>query len=438
MSADLQDCKRTEVGLNPVYPVKSAFKNLKVLVSAYACEPDKGSEPGVGWNWAKQIARFHEAWVITRTNNRPAIDKALATQPDPNLHFIYVDPPKWLTFWKRKQRGVRTYYYLWQIAAYFNARALMKQVKFDLAHHVTFVNDWLPAGLALLHLPFIWGPIGSHPHVPAVFMPNRKALLLETMRQVVQMVFRTVDPFFYITMFRARRIIMIDRHLVNTYPFTCTALSKFQFQPAIAIDRIAPSSGSTSGKNDLALISVGRLLYIKGFHLAVAAFAEAAAKHGGMVLAVIGDGAERSNLERLAEGKGAREKVAFRGNIPLVEVYATLGMSDIFIFPSFEGGGMVVLEAMASGLPVICLDYGGPGQMVTDECGIKIKPINPEQTIRELADAILTLAGDSELRLRMGEAGRRRVQEVYSWDKKGEFIQKVYQEVLKREGSSPS
>ena len=69
------------------------MKKLKVLVSAYACEPDKGSEPGVGWNWAKQIAHFHEVWVVTRTNNRPAIEERIEKNPDPNLHFIYVDLP---------------------------------------------------------------------------------------------------------------------------------------------------------------------------------------------------------------------------------------------------------------------------------------------------------------------------------------------------------
>ncbi len=91
---------------------------------------------------------------------------------------------------------------------------------------------------------------------------------------------------------------------------------------------------------------------------------------------------------------------------------------------------MVVLEAMASGLPVVCLDYGGPGEMVTEECGIKVKPVTPEQTIEDLADALLKLANDPALRRRMGEAGRKRVEEVYSWEKKGEFIKKMYEKVL--------
>ena len=62
-------------------------KRLKVLMSAYACEPGKGSEPGVGWTVAREMARHHDIWVITRANNRPVIEAELARNPQPGLHF---------------------------------------------------------------------------------------------------------------------------------------------------------------------------------------------------------------------------------------------------------------------------------------------------------------------------------------------------------------
>jgi hypothetical protein len=123
---------------------------LRVLMSAYACEPERGSEPGVGWNWVQQIGRFEEVWVITRANNRQAIEDAPATQLLPNVHFIYFDLPRWSCFWKRGVRGIHAYYYLWQLGAYFVARKLHRKVGFDLVHHVTFVNYWMPSFLALL------------------------------------------------------------------------------------------------------------------------------------------------------------------------------------------------------------------------------------------------------------------------------------------------
>lgn len=403
---------------------------LKVLVSAYACEPHKGSEPGVGWNWAKQIAKFAEVWVVTRANNREVIEDELRKNPEPNMHFVYVDLPKWMRFWKKGQRGVRTYYYLWQFAAYFKARKLIKKIKFDIAHHITFVNDWMPSFLALLPIPFVWGPIGSHPSFPFMFFPNKKSFFLENMRILIQNIFRLFDPFFYITLFKSDVIIPINRHIQERYPFLLIHKNKLFPQPAIAVDNIKKVKILPNKQDYLTVISVGRFIYFKGFHLAINSFARAHNKNSKMIYKIIGDDIEGKNLKKLVKKENLSDKILFLGNISRDDVIKEMNESDIFLFPSFEGGGMVVLEAMACGLPVVCLDYGGPGEMVTEECGFKIKPITPEQTINDLAEALLKLANDPDLRRKMGNAGRKRVMEHYTWEKKGEFIKKVYEGVL--------
>ena len=411
-------------------------KKLKVLISAYACEPHKGSEPGVGWNWSKQIAKFAEAWVITRANNREVIEEELKKNSDPNLHFVYVDLPKWMRFWKKRQIGVRTYYYLWQFVAFKKALEYNKKIRFALSHHVTFVNDWLPSFLALLPIPFIWGPIGSHPSIPLRFLPDNRIKILEIIRRVIQNTFRYFDPFFYITLFRAKSIIMINKRLQRKYPFSLLPQSKIFSISAIGIniDNIRSKTHREKGSNTLKIIiiSVGRFIYIKAFHLALKAFAEASKKINDIELNIIGDGMEKGELQTLTHKLGINKHVVFSGNISRGDVLERMVESDIFLFPSFEGGGMVVLEAMTAGLPVVCLDFGGPGEMVTEECGIKVKPITPEQTIKDLADAILKLANDPELRKKMGKAARRRVEEYYSWNKKGEFIQKIYNSLPNR------
>src|ERR1700744_357722 len=94
-------------------------KKLKVLISAYACEPHKGSEPEVGWQWAMQMARYHEVTVLTRENNRAAIEKEVAAlagkQPMPE--FIYHDEGRGLLWLKRRFKAVRLYYAFWQVSA---------------------------------------------------------------------------------------------------------------------------------------------------------------------------------------------------------------------------------------------------------------------------------------------------------------------------------
>ena len=85
---------------------------------------------------------------------------------------------------------------------------------------------------------------------------------------------------------------------------------------------------------------------------------------------------------------------------------------------------------MAAGRPVICLDLGGPATQITDETGFKVPAKTPDEAINGMAQAMSLLAKDSELRLRMGEAGRKRVSESYSWEVKGQFLKNLYEEVL--------
>jgi hypothetical protein len=118
---------------------------VRVLVSAYACEPAKGSEPGAGWNWALAAARRHEVWVMTRANNRPAIEEAMARDPRSNLHFEYIDLPPWARWWKRGHRGARLYYVLWQLLAAAHARRLQRELDLEVVHHLTFANVCLSA-----------------------------------------------------------------------------------------------------------------------------------------------------------------------------------------------------------------------------------------------------------------------------------------------------
>ena len=411
-------------------PNTLAAKRPKVLISAYACEPNKGSEPGVGWNWAKQIAKFAEAWVITRANNREVIEEELKKNPEPNMHFVYVDLPKWMQFWKKGQKGVHLYYYLWQSAAYFKAKTLTKDIKFDIAHHITFVNDWIPPLISLLPLKFIWGSVGSNKPIPKGYLINLKYYLKDRLKHYSRVILRQINPFMIVTLIRSSRIMLITKDQLTLFPFDLVARNKIMILQANAVDVPGMCVTNKKRRSVLIIYSAGALTPIKGFHLALSAFAKLYDKKKDIRLMISGNGDSKRYLQSLADGLKIKDKIVFTGNIPREKVIQLMAESDIFLFPSFEGGGMVVLEAMAAGLPVVCLDYGGPGEMVTPECGIKVKPITYEQTINDLAEALLKLANDPDLRIRMGEAGRKRVMEFFTWEKKGEQIQKIYEEVL--------
>ena len=181
------------------------------------------------------------------------------------------------------------------------------------------------------------------------------------------------------------------------------------------------------------LVSIGRLLHLKGFALGLQAFAEIQHRCPDSQYWVIGIGPERRRLETLVRELGVIANVRFWGQIPRAEVLEKLAECDVLVHPSLhDSGGWVCLEAMAAGRPVVCLDLGGPGLEVTENAGIKVRATTPGETIADLARAFLRLAEDPGLRIRMGEAGRQRVKEHFAWDGKGDFMNELYENTLAR------
>jgi len=407
---------------------------LRVLVSAYACEPDKGSEPAVGWNWVRQIARFHEVWVITRANNREPIEQALAKEPMPNVHWVYFDLPRWARSWKKGQRGIRLYYRLWQIGAYWVAKKLLRSVRLDLAHHVTFVNYWMPSFLPLLPLPFVWGPVGGGESAPRAFWWSfsLRGKIYELARDLARKL-SELDPFLRLA---ARRAAIAFATTCETEKrlraLGCQRVTLLS-QVALPEEEIEFLEGFVDrGSNPFRLLSIGNLLHLKGFELSLKAFGEFERGFPTSEYWVIGDGPERNRLERLARTLGVADKVAFWGALPRGQVLEKFAQCDVLVHPSLhDSGGSVCLEAMAAGRPVICLDLGGPALQVTDETGIKVPAISPEQAVTSLAQALSRLATDSALRVRLGTAGRQTVKDYFGWDEKGQFLATIYEEVKK-------
>jgi glycosyltransferase involved in cell wall biosynthesis len=416
------------------YKGHQRMKKLRVLVSAYACEPGKGSEPGVGWNWAKQIARFHEVWVITRANNRELLQQELLTNPNPNLHFIYYDVPKWLSFWKKKERGLHFYYLLWQIGAFNIAKTIQRRVRFDLVHHITFGNLWLPTFLPFLKVPFVWGPLGGGEQVPAPFRTGYsfRAKIQEFVRDAILASLK-INPYFLAECKKARLIVVRTVQTQEVIP------KRFQYKVVRMIETgvdagCLPPRKAFRNDGKVQIVSVGRLIHWKGFDLAIKAFAKSVRSNGNLNMVIIGDGQDKQILKAICEEEDIASKVLFAGQVDHERVLQIMCESDIFLFPSLkEGGAWVFYEAMLLELPVICLDIAGAAEVITSECGISVTPLTPEQTIDELSDAIIKLAANPKLKAELGGAGRKRVEEEYSWSSKGHLIRELYDRCVKTE-----
>ncbi|MEQ8171724.1 MAG: glycosyltransferase [Candidatus Eremiobacterota bacterium] len=381
----------------------------------------------------QQIARFHNVWVITRENNRASIEKKLSKNPIVNTHWIYYDLPSWARFWKRGGQGIQIYYYLWQTSIYFIAKRLHKEINFDLCHHITFGVYWRPSFLILLPIPFIWGPLGGGEATPLSFYKTFSyyGIFYEVLRYIARWIGEK-DPFVKLNIKKASLTLCKARETYNRLKILGIKNIMLYSEAGISQSELYElGEFKITNTTPFRVISSGRLLCWKGFHLALLAFKIFNLHYPDSEYWITGDGHERKNLEKLAYRLNIIHKVYFCGKISRQEVLKNLSECDILLHPSLhDSGGWVCLEAMAAGRPVICLDLGGTAIQITKETGFKIPAITPEQAINDMAEAMLKLATNPELRIKMGEAGKKRVEEHFNWDKKGEWINDIYWNIV--------
>jgi glycosyltransferase involved in cell wall biosynthesis len=381
---------------------------------------------------ARELAKHHEVWVLTRANNRLAIEAELARNPVPGLRFLYYDLPRWASWWKRGQRGIQLYYYLWQLGVYRVARRLHREVGIDLIHHVTFGVYWKPSLLALLPAPFIWGPVGGGEFAPKAIKGTFgvRGKSYEAIRDLARRL-GELDPFVRVTAHRSVRALATTEETAvrlrklgakDVRVFTQVGLNEED------IGRMTRREVHQGAGESIRFVSVGRALHWKGFHLGLRAFARARLSNAEYW--IVGDGPERGRLQGLAEELGIAQRVRFWGKLSRDETLLKIGECHVLVHPSLhESGGLVCLEAMVLGRPVLCLDLGGPAVQVTEETGFKVPAVKPEQSVSDLSAAMRVCANDYGLVSRMGEAARERVIEHFNWHKKGAQIAGLYNEV---------
>ncbi len=401
---------------------------LSVLISAYACEPGKGSEPEVGWQWALQMARFHDVTVITRSNNRGNIEAALKhlTPAGGSLRFIYHDLSPLALKLKKKLPCSVWYYMAWQKSVRRLIQRLLAEQRFDLLHHVTYAAARYPEAVSGHGVPCLWGPVGGVEDYPWRLLSFRYpfASAKEAFRNILNY-------------FQTRRGGSLALKVVACDGIIASNREMRDFLEALAIPaRMLPTVGidanSTGGPElramektgPLRLLYVGNLLFLKGLHLGL----EALQRSGtDATLTLIGDGPFRPALQSLVATLGLGGRVQFCGRRPREEVFAAYRKFDAFLFPSLhDSGGFAVLEAMNQGLPIICVDRGGPSVIVEPGCGWKIAPAGHGRTVADLAAAIRAADGDRNALGRMGAKARETVVQSYDWNAKGRILNEIY------------
>ena len=404
-----------------------------ILVTAYAVNPFKGSEDGIGWNIIRHLASHSNIVAITRRNNEVNIVHYLKQHPlkdDEQLTFAYFDLPRWLSFWKKGNRGALIYHYLWHLGVVFFIKK--KKFQFDLAHHLNFNSDWSPTFLWLLGKPLVWGPLGHHPKIPRPYIQQygKKAWLKDRLVWFAKGVFWTFDPFLKISKRKADKVIGLNSSVFEKLD---VPTQKQCIIPAMGTD----SPIKPTFKNEkFQVLSIGRFVPLKGFDLTIRSYADCYHRQNSEVkknlqLTLIGKGPEKERLLQIAKDcRLPKTAIRFVDWLTQVELSRFFSASKLFLFPSHEGAGMVVAEALSHGLPVLCFDNYGPGECVDESCAIKVPYSDYGQSVQSFSTALEWLLHEPKLRDEMAENAFKYYQKKFTWQVKAERIQAIYDEIL--------
>lgn len=400
---------------------------MKVLVSAFVCRSDAGAEATVGWEWATHLSREHELVVVTKPwdPGDPTVSRTVCK----NLRLEFCPLPGWCRIFDHDDDRQYIFYLLWQVAAYFRARRLVRAERFDLVHHVVYVSTWQPTLMAFLGLPFVFGPLGENRFMPRNLAARYgwKVFLREVFERSVKVGLKLYSPLQRLTYRRARQVVAISDEVKRSYPKSIQA--KTVVQPAVAGFSEAPEPHVPDGC--FRVLFAGRFVYRKAPDLALQAFLRFAAGKEGVTLTMVGGGPLLTALEGIREAHAAGAAVEIVAWAERERVRRLMTGCDVFLFPSFEGAGMVTMEAMSLAKPVICAAFGGPLAYVPASAGIHVPVTNADGMVKNMADALELLYRNEKLRASMGEAGRRAHQEEYSWERKVTMMSGLYRKACR-------
>jgi glycosyltransferase involved in cell wall biosynthesis len=399
---------------------------MNVLLSAYACKPDSGSEPGNGWNWALHLAqRGMRVTVLTRREGQAAIEAYLLRNPTPNLTFAWVTVPAGLL-----RTGTGLHYFLWQFFAVKVARALQRERKFDVAHHVTYTSIHVPTQLWRLGIPTVFGPVGGGQTAPAKMLSYFGAARPQERARTLLTAALSWSPLHRRWLSRMSAIFAANADTLAIMHRLGRQDATLQFDIGVTSDEIAPEPRTFApAARPLRVIWVGRMLPRKALPLALDAFAQV--RHPA-TLTIAGSGIPEETVREMIRMRGLTERIAWEGRrLTVAEMDAAYREHDVLLFTSLrETLGVQILEAMARGLPVITLDLHGASDVVSSATGIKVPVTTPSGVARDLAAAIDSFAAMSAEQKNTLSRNAWEFARSYTWASRAARTEAVYREVL--------
>ena len=370
---------------------------MNILLSAYACEPFKGSEPAVGWNWALSLSKQgHKVYVVTRKNNQNNINRYFRNKPK-KIEFIYYDLPKlFIKLFSRQGKSNPfqfLYCFLWQIGIYFAVKPYIKKIKFHYIHHVTFVSLRYPSFLCYFKIPFLLGPVAGGDQVPIILRKKFlfKNKLFEYFRDIVNYLIK-FSPMHILMYKNCKKIFFNSAQTKKLIP------KKFHYKSkkilGISLEESRISKRPQKLNKNISICYIGRIEQLKGIDILLDTFFLINSKIKNIKFNIVGSGSHDLHLKKKIKMLKLNKKVKWYKYMERKKIFKFYEKNTFLIFPSLrDSGGLVLLEAMSKGTVIAGLNIGGPGEIIDSSTGIKvnIKDKTHNEIVNKLTKGIISL-----------------------------------------------
>ena len=411
---------------------------IKVLVNAYACSPNMGSEPGMAWNWCINLANHCELHIITEGEFKDKIEEVLPTLPQgKNMHFYYNPVSDAIRKMCWNQGDWRFYYYYrkWQKTTLLLATEILKNNPIDVIHQLNMIGFREPGFLwKIENKPFIWGPIGGMKNFPKAYLEDAslKIKLFIKLKNKIN-IFQIKNDI------RVKKALQSANLLVSAIPETQNLILKYYSLKSELITETGCyvkdcDKSSLNRFNDALtfdILWVGKFDFRKQLGLALKTISNL--KHlPGIKFHLVGTGSieQIENYKSLANDLGLNDIVVWHNVISNTKVLELMEKSHLFFFTSVsEDTSTVVLEALSCNLPVLCFNACGFGPLIDPSVGMKIEFSNINQSINEFAQKIEYLYEHRDVLLSLSENCFSRQQEL-SWDSKAQQMLALYKSLI--------
>ncbi len=413
---------------------QTAHRFTALLIAPY-CDGDDVGEARSTYEWVRGVSEHIPTTVLSCY--RPS--RCPPSAQLPNCEVIEW-PDMWLSGRCERLNAAAKpgYFVFYGRARRWIRRALDDGRTWSLAHQVCPLALRYPSPAAGLIRPFVWGPLAGSICTPPGFRHEMKAEPWYMHLRELDGLRLRCDPWLRASYSSAAVVVGVAPYVRIALESRGVSIRKFEVMSEVGIHGVSTQSGVKGDTGVVRLLYVGRIVRAKGVRDAIRAVARVNSSVR-VHLDLVGDGSDRAACEHEVRSLGLGDCVTFHGRLPREEVDKFYQRADVFIFPSIrEPSGNVVVEAMSYGLPVIAASNGGPAHMVTEECGIRIEPTQPDLFAGALSSGIQLLASNPSLRRSLGVAARQRVAATATWGHKIAWMLRLYDEVIAGAGDATS